>query len=253
MANFTTHIAVGIVVSGALATLTLAANVVTPGEILTLAFTGALGSVLPDIDLQKSRPSQAIFLGLGIFLAFAVLFKVGYQFSIAEMWLIWLATFVGVRFIGHNVFHRIAEHRGIFHSILAAAFFATLTSILYVFAFNSHPALAWLGGGFMFIGYITHLTLDELYSVDVYNERIKASFGTALKLIDMQRPYASGAMGAALALAIWFAPSPMPFITAFQQVDVQGMIHDRFLPRDQNWFGITDDITQLAGNLMKRS
>lgn len=253
MANFTTHIAVGIVVSGAAATLTLAANVVSPAEILTLAMTGALGSVLPDIDLQKSRPSQAIFLGLGIFLAFAVLFKAAYQLSIAEMWLIWLATFFGVRFAGHNIFHRIAEHRGIFHSVLAAVFFATLTAITYVYAFNYHPALAWLGGGFMFIGYITHLILDEIYSVDVYNERIKASFGTALKLIDMHRPYASAAMGAALALAIWMAPSPMPFVTAFQAVDVRSMIHDRFLPPDQNWFGITDDLTQIAANWMKKS
>jgi hypothetical protein len=31
------------------------------------------------------------------------------------------------------------------------------------------------------IGYLTHLVLDEFYSVDLFNRKIKRSFGTALK------------------------------------------------------------------------
>ena len=62
MANFTTHIAVGTVVSGALATLTLAANVIPNGSLIAITMAGVLGSVLPDIDLKDSRPSRAICL-----------------------------------------------------------------------------------------------------------------------------------------------------------------------------------------------
>ena len=73
MANFPTHIAVGTVVSGALATATLAANVVAPENLVAVTLAGVLGSVLPDIDLKESRPSRAMFAGLAVFFSFAVL------------------------------------------------------------------------------------------------------------------------------------------------------------------------------------
>jgi membrane-bound metal-dependent hydrolase YbcI (DUF457 family) len=247
MANFATHIAVGTIVSGAAATLTLAASVVTPAELMTLALTGAFGSVLPDVDLEKSRPSQAIFLGLALFLSFAVLFKIGVAYSIAEMWLIWLGTFLGVRFGAHAIFHRISHHRGIFHSLLAAAFFGVITAIAFTYGFGATPALAWLGAAFMVLGYLTHLILDELYSVDVYNERIKASFGTALKPFDFEHPGASVAMTVALLAALWLAPAPWTFLEAFRAVDLASLLNERLLPKDHNWFGLGASLAQLAG------
>ena len=48
MANFTTHLAVGTLVSGALATVTLAADVVAPENLIAVTMAGMLGSVLPD-------------------------------------------------------------------------------------------------------------------------------------------------------------------------------------------------------------
>ena len=57
MANFPTHIAVGTVVSGALATVTVAADIVAPENIVAVTLAGVLGSVLPDIDLKDSRPA----------------------------------------------------------------------------------------------------------------------------------------------------------------------------------------------------
>ena len=82
MANFTTHIAAGTIVSGALATLTLAADVVAPENLVAVTMVGVLGSVLPDIDLRDSRPSRAMFAGLAIFFSFAVLFNEATKFSI---------------------------------------------------------------------------------------------------------------------------------------------------------------------------
>ena len=74
--------------------------------------------------------------------------------------------------------------------------------------------MAWLAGGFMFIGYLTHLILDEIYSVDVMDTRIKASFGTALKIVDHRHPAASTAMAVAAALAFWVAPPMKTFVDA---------------------------------------
>ena len=64
MANFATHLAVGIIGSGALATLTQASGMVPQTDIVTLACAGAIGAILPDIDLGKQRwqPGPAIEL-----------------------------------------------------------------------------------------------------------------------------------------------------------------------------------------------
>lgn len=242
MANFPTHLAVGIVTSGVLATLTLASGLVAPADIVTLAFAGAVGGVLPDIDLGSSRPSQALFTGLGIVIAFAVLFNVGYRYSIAEMWLVWTATFLAVRFIGHNIFHHLSHHRGIFHSLLAGLMFASLTAIFYVRALGHGPGLAWLAGSFVLAGFLTHLVLDEIYSVDFNNERIKASFGTALKLADFRHPGATLAMAAAAIVAFVFAPPINEFLGVVATKTLWIAFQDRLLPHDHNWFGVTADL-----------
>ena len=54
-------------------------------------------------------------------------------------------------------------------------------------------------GLFVLIGFIIHLVLDEIYSVDVEGAVIKKSFGTALKLFDYHSWRASGLMAIALA------------------------------------------------------
>src|ERR1700752_3133845 len=106
MANFPTHIALGTVGSGALATVTLAADVVAPENLVAVTLAGVLGSVLPDIDLKDSRPSRAMFAGLGVFFSFAVLFHFAPRLSIAEMWILWVGTLLLVRYGVHTLFHR---------------------------------------------------------------------------------------------------------------------------------------------------
>jgi LexA-binding, inner membrane-associated putative hydrolase len=238
MANFTTHIAVGTIVSGALATLTLAADVIAPENLVAVTMAGVLGSILPDIDLKDSRPSQALFSGLAVFLSFAMLFTVAYKFSIAEMWLIWLGTLIGVRYGAQKIFHSFSYHRGIWHSILAAVFFWFLTAIVFKYVLNRHEGVAWLAGGFMFMGYMTHLVLDEIYSVDVMGTRIKASFGTAVKLFD-RRHMGETAVVAVLSVAAFaFTPSTATFVQGITSKDLWTSLQQKMLPRDQNWFKV---------------
>lgn len=237
MANFTTHIAVGTVVSGALATLTLAADVVAPENLVAVTLAGVLGSVLPDIDLKDSRASKAMFAGLGIFFSFAALFNAATKFSIAELWIIWLGTLVLVRYGLHYVFHRTSVHRGIWHSIVAGVFSSVATALVFYYVLRKPEGVAWLAAGFMMIGYITHLVLDEMYSVDVMDTRIKASFGTALKLFDRRYPWASVAMTAATAAAIFVAPPTKMFVDGVRTEGLWSGLHQRMLPKDK-WFGL---------------
>ena len=236
MANFTTHIAVGTVASGLAATCVMAANIVTPEQLLTLVAAGALGSVMPDVDLKDSRPSQAMFSMLAVFIAFAVLFNVGWRYSIAEMWVLWAATYLGVRYVGGYVFHRLSYHRGIYHSLLAGVFFTFLTAVAYRHIIGTNETVAWLAGAFMMLGYLSHLILDEMYSVDVLDRRVKASFGTALKLFDYKHLGHSTAMAVATVLVFLVTPPFWPSWKAVSQPEIRAGLQDRLLPK-QGWFG----------------
>lgn len=238
MANFSTHIAAGTVVSGALATLTLAADVVAPENLIAVTLAGVLGSVLPDIDLQNSRASRIMFGGLGVFFSFCVLFAFASKFSIAELWIVWLGTLVFVRYVLHEIFHRISIHRGVWHSILAALFVSAATAVVFYHVLDRHDGVAWLAAGFMFVGYLVHLALDELYSVDVMDRRLKASFGTALKWVDQKRPAHSVAMAAALAGMLVFTPSTTTFVDGITSRDLWAELNQRFLPENNKWFGV---------------
>lgn len=245
MANFTTHIAVGTVTAGALATLTLAADVVAPENLVAVTMAGVLGSVLPDIDLKDSRPSRAMFAGLAVFFSFAVLFSFATSYSIAELWILWLGTLLGVRYGLHACFHRLAVHRGIWHSILAGLFSAVATAVIFKYALGKHEGVAWLAAGFLFIGFIVHLVLDEIYAVDVMDTRLKSSFGTALKLYDRRHLRASAAMAVAALGAICLAPSPKAFVDGIASRDLWAGLSQRMLP-EANWFGIIGPHREVA-------
>jgi Ca2+/Na+ antiporter len=235
MANFTTHIAVGTLVSGALATLVLAADIVAPENLVAVTVAGVLGSVMPDIDLEESRPSRALFAGLAAFFSFATLFLLVEHLSIAELWLMALFVFLFVRYVTHAIFHRMSYHRGIYHSLVAAVFFALATAVIYRSVLGRHEGVAWLAAAFMLAGYLVHLTLDEMYSVDVMDTRIKSSFGTALKPFDFKHPGHSIAMAAAAVAMFMLAPSSKVFVEGMSQRAMWAELEQRLVPRER-WF-----------------
>ena len=247
MANFPTHILVGTVVSGTLATLTLAADVIAPENLVAVTLAGCVGSVLPDIDLKDSRPSKALFAGLAIFFSFALLFHFAPHLSILEMWALWLGTLLFVLFGLQKLFHKYSVHRGVWHTITAAIVCSFATAIFFYYALGRPDGVAWLGAGFMFIGYLTHLTLDEIYSVDVLGAHIKKSFGTALKLIDMRYKTASTAMLAAGAALLLIVPPINTFVDGISSRPMWAGLHQRLLP-EHRWFDAIIERGRLAAN-----
>lgn len=237
MANFPTHIAVGTLVSGALATVTVAADMIAPENVVAVTLAGVLGSVLPDIDLKDSRPSRAFFAGLAVFFSFAVLFSLERQYSIAEMLILWMGTLVFVRYAVKAIFFHFSYHRGVWHSLLATAFCAFATALVYSKLLGRNDGVAWLAAGFMAIGYLTHLTLDEIYSVDVMDTRIKASFGTALKPVDFKHPGHSAAMAIATVLVFLVTPPTKMFLDGFTSRSLWTSLQHRLVPQDK-WFGV---------------
>jgi hypothetical protein len=236
MANFPTHIAVGTIMSGALATVTVAADMVAPENIVAVTLAGVLGSVLPDIDLEDSRPARAMFSGLAVFFSFAVLFSLDRKYSIAEMLVLWLGTLLIVRYGVKELFFRFSYHRGVWHSVLALVFCSLVTAVVFHRLLLRDSGVAWLAAGFMAAGFLTHLILDELYSVDVMDTRLKASFGTALKLFDPKHPGHSGAMAAAVVLVFLATPPTRVFVDNITSPALWTALNQRLLPQENKWF-----------------
>jgi hypothetical protein len=245
MANFTTHIVVGTVVSGTLATLTLAADVIAPENLVAVTMAGTLGSILPDIDLKDSRPSRALFAGLAIFFSFVVLFHFAPRLSIAEMWLLWLGTLFFVRYGLHALFYRFTVHRGVWHSLMAALACGFATVLVYYYGLGRPDGVAWLAGGFLLIGYLVHLTLDEIYSVEVMGAHIKKSFGTAIKFVDFRYPAESVAMTVAAVALLLVTPSIATFYDGITSRPMWAGLQQRLVPSDR-WFGLIVDKGRLA-------
>ena len=245
MANFPTHIVVGTVVAGSLATLTLAADVIAPENLVAVTMAGSLGSVLPDIDLKDSRPSRALFAGLAVFFSFALLFHFAPKLSIAEMWIMWLATLLFVRYGLHTAFHKTTSHRGVWHTWIAGIACAFATVIIFYYVFDRPDGVAWLAGGFLLIGFLTHLILDEMYSVDVLGNHIKRSFGTAFKPIDLRNPWGSALMGAAAVALLFMTPSITTFYDGITSRPMWSALNQRLLPQEK-WFGVIGPRSQVA-------
>ena len=229
MADFNTHVLVAAGVASIAATVT--AKVLDLPADLAILFTvcGAIGGVAPDIDLKYSWPSKILFSVLGAVGALIMVFAHLADYTVTELILGAIGFFLLIRFPIWALFHQFTVHRGALHSIAACFMFAIATAAASNHFLSLEPAHSWLLACFMFGGCLTHLTLDELYSVDFMGARIKHSFGSALKLVDTQRILASCAvMFTALVLWIWTPPIE-PLFALFKQSNVDW--NELFVPK----------------------
>ncbi|GAB6067901.1 metal-dependent hydrolase [Methylothermus subterraneus] len=197
MANFKTHLIGATLVSGAATTAALSVGLTPFSQTPFLFGLGVAGGLMPDLDADNSTPIRLAFTALGLIGAFgAVFYALGRgQFSIAELFLLGLGAFLAIRFGILELFLRLTEHRGVFHSLLAVLCFTLATASASYHLAGSNSTLAWLHGLLLGLGYLTHLILDELFSVDLKGRTLKRSFGTALKPIDFKNLKASLLMG----------------------------------------------------------
>lgn len=235
MADFATHLGWGAIGAGFAASATFAADIVPSGDLLTLTTAGVIGSVLPDIDLEKAVPSRLLFTGLAFLIAFVALFNLKASYSISEIWIVWIAVFALIRYGAYNLFHHNAVHRGIFHSLLAGLFFMVLTAVITAYGLGRDAVVAWMAGLFIFLGYVIHLLLDEIYAVDFSGARIKKSFGSALKLFERRSPSSSLLMAGALVAILLIAPPSVEFRKIIEPSQVTQFFKERMFPQD-GWF-----------------
>ena len=214
MADFNTHVfgAAAVISLGATCCTKMLSLSMTDGLMLTVA--GMVGGVLPDIDLKQSQPSRVLFSILGTIAALAWLFANMTLHTGLELWLGAIAVYLVVRFPLWWMFHSMTTHRGALHSLIAAVMFGILMCAVAWRLLQATELQSWLLGIFISTGYLVHLILDELYSVDFTGVRIKHSFGTALKPLDMQQLPAS-CLIIFISLVAWFWTAP--YIQAWLQ------------------------------------
>lgn len=141
-----------------------------------------LSGMLPDIDSDSGIPlreSMAFLAALAPMLLVDRLQTLGLSYD--GMVLCAGAMYFFVRFGLARLIKRFSVHRGMFHSIPAALVFAGVSFLL-----CGSLELQWryFKAGGVFLGFMSHLLLDEIYSVEWKGGRwnFKSSWGTAIKL-----------------------------------------------------------------------
>ena len=141
----------------------------------------AVSGMLPDLDSDGGIPLREI----SMFAAAVVPIMMIDRFrdlglSHESMALAAMLIYVGIRFGLFEFFKRFTVHRGMWHSLPAAAV-AGLAAYLVMpcesNAIRAYKAVA------VVVGFLIHLILDEIWAIEIGVARIrtKKSFGTALK------------------------------------------------------------------------
>lgn len=151
------------------------------GPVFLGAGMTALGGLLPDLDSDSGVPVREMF-GLGAFVVpFLLLHRLEKAFTVEQAIVILAGIYLLIRYGLSRVFKKITVHRGIYHSIPAM-----LIAGLVVFLVYESPDLnlrLYLAGGTM-AGFLSHLVLDELCSVDFEGVTVSLNqfAGSAVKL-----------------------------------------------------------------------
>lgn len=185
MAMFREHIGFGAIVAAALVVCVYWYAILTDWILLSVLFLVAvLGSFLPDVDSDSGLPFHLVFGTATVSVAGAALLV---MLDSSDDWRmiagVTLFVLVFTWIVVGGVIKRFTKHRGIFHSIPAAAI-ATLGTFLVAERAGLALAPSVIIGVGMGAGYIAHLVLDELHAgitLDGIPFNPKSSLGSALK------------------------------------------------------------------------
>ena len=184
MASFQQHLNISVIATGILIIPLHSANLLSTQESVIGLTLGFIGGMLPDLDSNHSKPTQIIFGLLSIFVPLLVLLSIPKPLPIVYMILLWFTSTLLLHYTLFKLFLTLTVHRGIFHTIPMGLLFGLVSVFLFHTLLHHRIAFASMAGFFLFYGFLSHLLLDEIYSIDARGMQIKKSFGTALKLYD---------------------------------------------------------------------
>ncbi|MFN4259678.1 MAG: metal-dependent hydrolase [Gemmataceae bacterium] len=148
----------------------------------------AVGGLLPDLDSDSGVPVRELFnLAAALAPLLALKRLASYDLTPEQSLVIMAGVYCLIRYGVSRLFKRVTVHRGMFHSIPAMGIAGMLVFLLYPHAFM--PIRLFLAGGVM-LGFLSHLVLDELCSVDFSGVTIRLNkfAGSALKFASPSWP-----------------------------------------------------------------
>ncbi|HBE68379.1 MAG TPA: metal-dependent hydrolase [Planctomycetaceae bacterium] len=181
MADFKTHMTVSFATGGIYAFAGKQMGMDWTTCILAGGLCGVSG-MLPDLDSDSGRPlREATTLGAAVVPMLMVERFEKFNLDHEGMVLAAALVYVTIRFFLAEIFRRYTVHRGMWHSLPAAAIvgmFAFLVMSSEDASVRIFKTLA------VVLGFLSHLILDEIWSVDFKRGQyaFKRSFGTALKM-----------------------------------------------------------------------
>ena len=189
MASFRAHVSVGIAL-GAVNVLALIAFALVPPDwsYFALAVMAvSVGAVVPDIDSDSGIPFHVGFGSLSL-LSGVLAFLFAWTYSATNSVLLIGGPILAVLFtwcVVGSIFKKFTRHRGMTHSVPAAAIFGLLLFLLASYL-NFSDWHAFLLGLSLTAGYLAHLILDEVWAATNFHGTPfvpNKAFGSALKFI----------------------------------------------------------------------
>jgi membrane-bound metal-dependent hydrolase YbcI (DUF457 family) len=143
-----------------------------------------LGGLLPDLDSDSGVPVRELF-GIAAAVVPILLFdhvKALCQQSTEQTVAVLAVLYLFIRYVLSYIFKSLTVHRGMFHSLPALVIAGLATYLLYP-SEDMRRRLFFSGG--VMLGFLSHLVLDEIYSVDFMGVRLHLNnyAGSALKLV----------------------------------------------------------------------
>jgi membrane-bound metal-dependent hydrolase YbcI (DUF457 family) len=201
MGNFVHHSA-GALISGA--ACSAMASMILHLEVIDSAACGvlcAISSLLPDIDSPTSRPAEFVISMVSAIIPAFIVYKV-HMNGPSQTILIIVLSYFATRVLIQQIISRLTVHRGMIHSIPSLFIW---TSIVFLICDNAEYEIRTGLAASAAIGFLTHLIIDELFSmIDIAGGKFapKKSAGTALKFTSSSIP-ATFLSYICLALLLW--------------------------------------------------
>lgn len=181
MADFRTHITTSTALGVAYGTAAWSVFEVPGPHCLVAGALCGIGGMLPDLDSDSGVPQREMLCFVSVLVPMLMLPRF-MQLGWSPEMMVFAAgvAYVFIRFGIGNLFRRFTKHRGMWHSIPAAIIAGLFTYLIGLSPeFSIRAFKAWA----VVLGFLSHLILDEIYSVDLNGRKIKVkkSFGSALK------------------------------------------------------------------------
>jgi hypothetical protein len=216
VASFQQHVNTAVIATGVIVTPLHSAGLINITQSFILLAFGLLGGVLPDLDSDNSKPIQVVFKIFSIFSPLIVLLTVAKDFSLLNMIFVWFISSLLLHLVLFKLFLSLTRHRGVIHSIPMGVLFAQFTTVFFLFTLEFDIDFSYIAGLFLFFGFLTHLILDEIISLNSLGLRVKRSLGTALKLYDAENWRGSIVIYVLIGIFAYFIPfTSEPFINIF--------------------------------------